>query len=146
MGRKAGELLQRPDHGVERVGDADDESFRRIFLDARAHLFHHLQVDAQEIVAAHARLARHACGDDDDVCAFNGGVIVRASELRIETIDRRRFGDIQPLALRGAFRNVEKDDVTEFLQTGQVSERTADHAGADEGNLVACHDCFFPQI
>ncbi len=144
--RKAGELLQRPDHGVQRVGDADDESFRSIFLDARANLFHHLEVDAQKVVAAHARLARHACGHDDNVCAFDCCVVVGAGIFRIKTVNRRRFGNIQSLTLRGAFRNVEKDDVAEFLQTSQMGERAADHAGADEGNLVACHDCFFPHF
>ncbi len=53
---QTGELLQSPDHRIKRVGDADDESFRRIFLDACADLFHDLQVDTQKIVAAHAGL------------------------------------------------------------------------------------------
>jgi hypothetical protein len=66
-------LLQRPDHRVERVGDADDEGVRGVLLDAGADGLHDLEVDAEQIVAAHARLARHAGGDDDHVGAGDGG-------------------------------------------------------------------------
>jgi hypothetical protein len=65
--RQARELAQRPDHRVERVGDADDEGVRRVVADAFAHGFHDLEVDAQKVVAAHARLARDAGGDDADI-------------------------------------------------------------------------------
>ena len=88
--RQAGELLQRPDHGVERVGDADDEGVRRVLLDAGADLLHDLQVDAEKVVAAHARLARHAGGDDADVGALDAGVVVGAGERGVEAFDRRR--------------------------------------------------------
>ena len=47
------------------------KAFGRVFLDAGADLLHHLEVDAEQIVAAHARLARHAGGDDADVGAFD---------------------------------------------------------------------------
>src|SRR5882672_3864998 len=60
--RHARGLLQRPYHGVERIGDADHEGVGRVFLDAGADLLHHLEIDAQEIVAAHAGLARHPGG------------------------------------------------------------------------------------
>ena len=33
------------------------------------------EIDAEQIVAAHARLARHAGGDDDHVGAGDGGVV-----------------------------------------------------------------------
>ena len=69
LDRQARELAQRPDHRVERVGDADDEGVRRVLGDALADRLHHLEVDAEQVVAAHARLARHAGGDDADVGA-----------------------------------------------------------------------------
>ena len=49
-------------------------------------------------------------------------------------------------ALRNAFGDVEHHDVAEFLQADQVGERAADHAGADEGDLAACHVGCFPFI
>ena len=137
--RQAGEFLQRPHHGVERVGDADDEGVRRVFLDAGADLPHHLEIDAEQIVAAHAGLARHAGGDDADVGALDGVVAVGAGELGVETIDRRGFGDVERLALRDAFHDVEHHDVAEFLEADEVGERAADLAGADQRNLVTRH-------
>src|SRR3546814_6547274 len=51
-----GKFPQRPYHCVERIGDADDKSVRRIGLDALTHGLHDLQIDAQQVIAAHARL------------------------------------------------------------------------------------------
>jgi hypothetical protein len=39
--RKAGEFAKRPDHRVERVGDADHEGVGAMLLDALANLLHH---------------------------------------------------------------------------------------------------------
>ena len=47
----------------------------RVLLDALADRLHHLQVDAEQVVAAHARLARDAGGDDADVGAGDVGII-----------------------------------------------------------------------
>ena len=111
VARQAGSLLQRPDHGVERVGDDDDEGGGGILLDAGADLLHHLDVDADEVVAAHARLAGYAGGDDADVGTLNISISVGAAQLAVEAFDRARLGDIQRLALRQALGDVENDDV-----------------------------------
>ena len=105
--RQAAGLLQRPHHRVERIGDADDEGVRRVFLDAGADLLHHLEIDAEQIVAAHAGLARHAGGDDADVGALDRLVGIGAGELGVEAVDRRGLGDVERLALRDAFGDVE---------------------------------------
>ena len=57
-------------------------------LDALADRLHHLQVDAEQVVAAHAGLARDAGGDDDDVRAGDVGIIVGAGDRRVEAFDR----------------------------------------------------------
>ena len=137
--RQAAGFLQRPDHGVERIGDADDEGVGRVFLDAGADLLHHLEIDVEQIVAAHAGLARHAGGDDADVGAFDRLVGVGAGELGVEVVDRRGFGDVERLALRDAFHDVEQHDVAELLEADEVGERAADLAGADQCNLVTRH-------
>ena len=69
--RQARELLKCPNHDVERIGDADDEGVRRVLSDGSANLFHDLEVDTEQIIAAHAGLARHASGDDADVGAID---------------------------------------------------------------------------
>ncbi len=50
--------------------------------DAIADRFHDFEIDAEKIVAAHARLARHAGGDDHDIGAGNRAVIIRTGEMR----------------------------------------------------------------
>ncbi len=117
--RKAGIFLQRPDHDVERVGDADDEGLGRIFGDAGAHLRHDLEIDFEQIVAAHAGLARHAGGDDADIGAVDRLIFVGAGELGIEAFDRARLGDIEGFALRKALGDVEDDDVAQFLEAAR---------------------------
>src|SRR5262249_22092093 len=81
-------LAHHPDHGIERIGDDDDERLRAVLLDGSADLANHLRVDAQQIVAAHPGLARHAGGDDHDVGALDVVVAVRAEEARVVVFDR----------------------------------------------------------
>lgn len=112
---EAGEFLQRPDHRVERIGDADDEGVRGMRLDAFADRFHHLQVDADQVVAAHAGLAGNARGDDADIRILDGGIVVRAGDGDVLAEDRRGLVDIQRLALGNALGDIEQDDVAQFL-------------------------------
>ncbi len=143
---RPGCLLQRPDHGVERVGDDDDEGARRVLPDAGADLLHHLEVDADEVVAAHAGLARHAGGDDADLGAFDVGVGVGAFEVAVEAFDGAGLGDVERLALRQAFHDVEEHDVAKLLEADQVGERAADHATADQGDLRTRHSSILPEV
>ena len=62
-----GEGGQDGDYDDGRVGNADDEGVGGVLLDACADLFHDRGVDADQVIAAHARLAGHACSDDDHV-------------------------------------------------------------------------------
>ncbi len=137
--------MQRPDHRVERVGDADDEGVGGVGLDAGADRIHHLEIDAEQVVAAHAGLARHAGGDDDDVGAGDLGIGGGALQLGVEALDRAGFGEVERLALRHAVDDVEQHDVAEFLERGQMRQRPADLARADQGNLVSRH-AFHPRI
>ena len=137
--RQARELLQRPDHRVERVGDADDKGVGRIVADTFADGLHDLEVDAQEVIAAHARLARDTGGDDADIGARDVGVVVGALELGVEFLRRARLGNIQGFALWGSFGDVKEDDVAEFFQRGEMRKRTADLSGADERDLGSGH-------
>ena len=108
-------------------------------LRCRRRPLHDLEVDAEKIVAAHAGLARHARRDDHHVGARDGGIVVRADHLGVETVDRRGLGDVERLALGHAFRDVEQDDVAEFLQSGEMREGAADLSCADERDLAARH-------
>ena len=74
IGFKPGSLAQNTDHGVQRIGDADDKRVRAVLLNACSDRFHDLGIDTDQVVAAHARLAGDAGGDNDHVGAFDGGV------------------------------------------------------------------------
>ena len=77
-----------------------------------------------------------------DVGALDVGVGVGALDGAVEAFDRARLREIERLALRHAFDDVEQHDVAEFLEADEMGERAADHAGADQGDLGARHgDC-----
>ena len=115
MVRKARKFAQGPYHRVERVGYADDKCVWRVGSDAFTDRLHHLQVDAKQIIAAHARLTRDASGDDDDVCACDIGIIIGAGYCGVKTFNRATLRQVKSLALRHAFNNVKKDDVAKAL-------------------------------
>ena len=136
LGRQARNTLQVIDHDIERVGDADDEGIGRVFLDARADLAHDLGVDADQVVAAHARFTRHAGRDDDDVGAGDRLVVVGAFHDRVETLDRAGLDEIERLALGNALGDVEQDGVAQLLQAHEVRQGAADLACADQRDFA----------
>jgi hypothetical protein len=71
-------------------------------------------------------------------------VVLRTLVARVEAVDRRRFGDVETLALRNSLGDVEEDDVPELLQADQVGERAADLAGPDQRDLLPRHDWILP--
>ncbi len=52
------------------------------------------------------------------------------------------MGEIERLAMRNAVGDVENDDITQLLQAGEMRERPADHASADQRNLITSHRDF----
>ena len=111
-----------------------------VFFDAFADLLHDLQVDFNEIIAAHARLAGHAGRDDDNIGAFNGRIGFRAFQIGVKMTDRRALQQVKRLALRNTVDNIENDDIAQFLQTGQMCQRTADLTATDQCDFVTSHD------
>jgi hypothetical protein len=138
--REPGKFAKRPDHRVQGVGDADDEAVRGVRLDALADGFHDLEVDPEQIVAAHAGLAGDPGGDDADVGALDVGIILGAGEKRVIAFDRPGLGEVERLALGNAFGDVEEDDIAHLADRREVSQGAADHAGADERDFRASHE------
>ena len=97
-------------------------------------------VGLHQVVAAHPRLARDTRGHDDDVGAGRVGVVVRAQDVRIVADDRRRLGQVETLALGQSLDDVDEDDVGDPGFGDPLSSRGTDIAGADDGDLVACHE------
>ena len=84
--------------------------------DPGADRVHHLEIDAQQVVAAHAGLARNSGSDNDHVGAGDRGIVARTGQSRVDALYGRRLGQIQRLALRYAVDDIEKDDVAELFQ------------------------------
>ena len=103
--------------------------------DPFADRLHHLEVDADQVVAAHARLARDTGGDDDHVGAGDVGIIVRPGDPGVEALDRAALRNVERLALRHAFDHVEQDDVAKLFgrRLGKGARRVT---GADEAILL----------
>jgi hypothetical protein len=118
---------------------ADHEGVRRVLLDAVADRRHDLEVDAQEVVAAHAGLARHAGGDDHHVRALDVRIVLGAAVLGVEPVNGRGLGDVETFALGDAFGDVEEHHVPQFLQADEVGKRPADHSRANERDLLSSH-------
>ena len=93
-------------------------------------------VRRDEVVAAHARRARLAGRDHDDVGAGRLLVPVRADDGRLEAEHRPGLVHVQGLALREALDDVDEHDVR--VVAACDSERTggADVPGADDGDLL----------
>src|SRR5690349_61596 len=71
---EAADLQGELGHGVEGVGDADQDGVGRALDDLLRDLSDDALVGADEVVAAHAGLAGDAGGDDDDIGVF--GLVV----------------------------------------------------------------------
>ena len=109
------------------------------FLMPGADLLHDFEIDAEEVVAAHAGLARHPGGDDAHRRAFERLVGIGAGHAGVKPFDRRRLHQIERLALRHALHDVEQDDVAELLETNQERQRPTDLTRANQCNLVPRH-------
>ena len=133
-------LLHRPDHGVERVGDDDDEGVGRVLLDVLADRLHDAGVDADQVVAAHAGLARHAGGDDHHVGARDGRVVARAGDRGVEALDRRAWARSSALPAGMPSTMSNRTTSPSSFSAGQQGERAADLAGADRARS-SCEPC-----
>ncbi len=138
---EAGFLLHHPHHRVERVGDDDDERVRAEFFQVLRHRRNDAGVGGDEVVAAHAGLARDPGGDDHHIRAFEVLVIIRAFDGSIDAFDRTGLRNVERFALRQAFDHVEQHHIAEFFVHCQMRQRAADIACADETDFFpCCHD------
>jgi hypothetical protein len=128
-------LPRRVHHRVQRVADHDEHRVRAVPGGLLGHTADDLDVLGQQVVAAHARLAGQTRGDDDDVAAGRVLVAVRADDLAVEPLDRRRLTQIQGLALRHPLDNVHQDDVAQLLGRCPMSTGRPDVPAADDRDL-----------
>ena len=117
-------------HGIERVGDDDEDGFRRLRNNFRHHVGHDLVVGVEQVVAAHSWLAGQAGGDDDDVGVGGIGVVVGASDVDIAFFDGHGFEQVKRLPLGNALGDVDENNVGQFLGGDPVRGRCTNVACA----------------
>lgn len=78
-------------------------------------------------------------GDDADIGARDIGVILRALQRGVEAFGGTRLGNVERLALGRALGNIEKNDIAQFLQRGEVGKRATDLPCADKRDLGSGH-------
>ena len=142
---KSAELVGGLRHGVERVGDDDQDAVRRMLHDLADHVRHDFVVGVEQVVAAHAGLARNSGGDDDDVGVGGVGVVVGADDVGVALLDGHGFEQVEALALRHAFDDVDENDVGEFLRGDPVGGGCAHVSGTYDAYFLA-HDFLSGQI
>jgi hypothetical protein len=135
---ESGDALELVHHHVERVRHHDHERLRAVLLEVVPHVADDLQINGQQVVTRHPRLARYARGDDDDVRTGAVGPVRRAGDARIQTQDGAVLLEVQRLAFGDAFLfgDVEQHDVAQFLAQRERRQLTTDVPGADQSNLV----------
>ena len=85
------EHLGRDRHGrVDGIGNNVDHGLGRMRRDGDGEGVHDARVDVEEVVAGHARLAGHSCGDDHEVSAGEGGGELVGARVARDLCGRKR--------------------------------------------------------
>src|SRR3984893_3556138 len=108
---EAAHLIGGLGHGVEGIGDHDEDAVRRVAHDLADYVIHDFVVGIQKVITAHTGLARNSGGDDDDVGVGRVGVVVRSDNVGITLLDRHGLEQVETFSLGDALHNVNEDDV-----------------------------------
>src|SRR5262249_44757767 len=92
-----------------------DDAVRRVLHDLVGHLLHDFVVHVQQIVTAHARLARHTRCDHHDVGVRALGIITGPHRPAVRSPDGTCFEHVQCDARRLLIRNVDDNHVGQLL-------------------------------
>ncbi|OLC10927.1 MAG: hypothetical protein AUH41_01785 [Gemmatimonadetes bacterium 13_1_40CM_66_11] len=93
-------------------------------------------VGADQVVAAHSRLASDARGDDDQLRSRRRAVVVRPDDTGIEAFDWRGLVLVECLTLRDAVDDVNENDSASELFFGEaLGGGGADIPGADHSDF-----------
>ena len=91
----------------------------------------------QQVVAAHARLARNAGSNHHDVGVGGGGVVIGARHVHIALLDRHGFEQVERLALGHAFHHIDQHHIGQFLGRNPVRGGGAHVAGANNAYFLS---------
>jgi hypothetical protein len=130
-------------HGIQRIGDNDQDGIWRILYNILRNLFDNLGVDGEQIIAAHSGLAGNPCGDNNDVGISRILVIVGADDIGIKTLDGSGLAQVESFALRHAFNDINDADIPQLLGCSPVGRGGAYETSANDSDLVLfqSHGC-----
>jgi hypothetical protein len=97
-------------------------------------------IGAEQIVTAHARLARDARRHNANIGACDIFVFICAEDVAVKTFHGAGVRQIQRFPLRQPINDVEHDHVAEPLQQRQMSHRAADITGSDQCYFLPSHN------
>src|SRR5262249_21972126 len=123
--RKSTELISSLRHRIERVRDHNQDAIRGVLHHFAHYGLHDPVIRVEQIVAAHAGLARDAGGNDDDVGIRRIFVVVRATDVGVTFFDRHRLKQVEALPLWHTLDYVDQDDVRQFLGRDPVRRSRA---------------------
>ena len=124
-------------HGVERVRDDDQDCLGALHRRGLDDLDDDLLVDRDEIVAAHVASARHSRRDHDHIGLGGLLVVVRADDIRLVAEHRSHLVDVERLALRQPFLDIDEDDVGVVASRQHLGAGRADGPGTDHGDFAS---------
>ncbi len=140
--RKPSDLQASLDHCIQRVADDDHHRLGAGAFNLLGNGGDDLGVGAEQIVAAHARLARYAGGDHHHVAAAGILVAGRAHNVGVKTDNGRGFHQVERLAAGHALglRNIDQHDVAQLQRCTPMGGCGAHIPGADDRDLGSPHD------
>ena len=99
--------------------------FGEYLNDLADDIAHDLVIRVEQVVAAHARLARDSGRNHDYVGVRRIRVIIRAQNVRVALLDRHRLRQIKSLTLGNALDNIDQHYICMFLRRQPMCRRGA---------------------
>ncbi len=141
VGGEPARLVGGVHHRVERVRDNDQDAVRAVGHNVLGDFSDNSCVCLEQLIAAHAGPSRDTGGDDGHIAV--GGLLIGScpDDVGVESFDGPALEQVERLALGKILllRDIDQDDVAQFLFRGPLGTCCADIAGADHGYPVASH-------
>ena len=123
-------LVRRPAHGIQRIGNQNQDAIRRILHRLFGGGANHLVVGDQKIVAAHAGFARKSGGDNDDVGIRGGLVAIDARDADVIAFNGTGFQKVEGFPLGNPLHHIHQNHIGQFLLRNAEGAIGADIARA----------------
>jgi hypothetical protein len=142
--RKPAQTVDGLAHRVERIRHRDDDRVRRVLDDLLGDRLHDLEIDVEQIIAAHPGLARDTGRDHDHIGASGlFPALLRgadAHDARVGGFDRTRLEHVERHPLRFGLGDVDNHDVRQLPVGNRPRNRRADSARATDDGDFSVHD------